>query len=240
MKRYFAKSYTTPIIAQDANTREALAIEKWPELNDARGPIQTSFGNDQHPVRKAWAESFLAKEQYHASDPFMECSTGAFSCLSSISPQGTRSYSASAYFKPAESRANLQLLTNVYVDRLLIKSDQKDGSAPKAVGVQYTVNGEVKTVMAKKEVILAAGALQSPKILQLSGIGPSELLQKNAVDIAVDLPGVGQNLQGELFVSTVASMGLPKSCLFATCWAKMTVTIWILFDRIWQLSKTTC
>lgn len=197
MKGYFARSYTTPTIAQDANTREALAIENWPELNDARGPIQTSFGNEHHPIRKAWAESFLAKEQYHAGDPFIECSTGAFSCLSSISPQGMRSYSASAYLGPAKLRGNLHVLTNVHVDKVLIERFQNDGSATRAVGVQYTVNGSVKTAKAKKEVILAAGALQSPKILQLSGVGPSEILQRHSVNVIVDLPGVGQNLQGE-------------------------------------------
>lgn len=198
MKGYFAKSYTTPTVAEDDTARQALAIEKWPELNDARGPLQTSFGNEHHPIRRAWAESFLAQGQYHSGDPFIECSTGAFSCLSSISQQGTRSYSASAYLEPVKLRDNLHVMTNVHVHKVLTDRGQIDSSDTRAVGVQYTVKGAVKTAMAKKEVILAAGALQSPKILQLSGIGPSALLLRHSVNVVVDLPGVGQNLQGDL------------------------------------------
>lgn len=208
LRGYFAKSYTTPAVAQDSKAREGLAIEAWAELNDASGPIQTSFGNEQHPVRKAWAESFLAREQYHAGDPFVQCTVGSFSCLSSISPQGTRSYAASAYLKPAESRGNLHVLTNVHVEKILVEQDKNDGSTARATGVQYKADGAVKTAIANKEVILAAGALQSPKILQLSGVGPSELLHKHAIDTVVDLPGVGQNLQGTHQGSLLRSLSL--------------------------------
>lgn len=196
LKGYFAKSYTTPAAAHDAKAREALAIENWPRVNDAKGPIQTSFGNEVHPVRKAWAEAFLARGQYTACDPFVQCSVGAFSCLSSISPQGTRSYSASAYYKPAEPRGNLHVLTNAYVEKILVEKGIHDSSSTRAVGVQYNLDGAVKIASANKEVILAAGAFQSPKILQLSGIGPTELLQRCHIDVTTDLPGVGQNLQG--------------------------------------------
>lgn len=209
LRGYFAKSYTPPAVADESKAREALAIEGWAELNNASGPIQTSFGNEQHPVRKAWAESFLAQEQYHASDPFVQCTVGSFSSLSSISPQGTRSYATSAYFKPAESRGNLHLLTNVLVERVLVEKDKADGTTARATGVQYKSNGAVKIATANKEVILAAGALQSPKILQLSGIGPSELLQKHTIDTVVNLPGVGQNLQGTRYLLRSSFLEFP-------------------------------
>lgn len=192
-------------------------------MDDARGPIQTSFGNEQHPIRKAWGEFFSDREHYHAGDPFIEYSTGAFSCLSSISPQGTRSYSASAYLGPAKIRGNLHVLTNVHVDKVLIEKDQNDGSATRAVGVQYTVNGSVKTAKAKKEVILAAGALQSPKILQLSGVGPIKILQRHSVNVVVHLPGVGK-----IYKVSIHATSPPHVLPFVTCKAKITATIQIL------------
>lgn len=103
-----------------------------------------------------------------------------------------RSYSASAYYKPVELRQNLHVLTNSHVEKILF--DKRD--PPKAIGVQYSLEGALKEASAKKEVILAAGALQSPKILELSGVGEAELLQKHGINVVIDLPGVGQNLQG--------------------------------------------
>lgn len=168
-----------------------------------RHPLAT---NNTRSGRRA--ESFLTREQYHAGDPFVQCTFGAFSCLSSISPQGTRSYSASAYLEPVRLRENLHVLTNVHVDKVLIERGQNDGSATRAVGVQYTVHGAVNIDVAKKEVILAAGALQSPKILQFSGVGPSELLQRHFLDVVVDIPGVRRNLQGAFSFPWSSANGL--------------------------------
>lgn len=190
LKDYFSKVYSSPTVAQDA--KENLAIEDWPGLNEAKGPIQTSFGNKTHPIRRAWAELFRSSEQYNAGDPFIHSSVGSFSCLASIDSEGKRSNSASAYYKPAESRQNLHVLTNSFVERVLFD----ESKPPRAIGVQYNLDGVSKTVQAKSEVILAAGAFQSPKILQLSGVGRAELLEQHGIDIVMDLPGVGQNLQG--------------------------------------------
>jgi choline dehydrogenase-like flavoprotein len=190
LKDYFSKAYSSPTVAQDV--KEGLAIESWPELNEAKGPIQTSFGNETHPIRKAWAELFRSSGQHNAVDPFIHSSVGSFSCLASIDSEGKRSNSASAYYKPVESRKNLHVLTNALVERVLFD----ESKPPKSIGVQYSFDGASKTVQARREVILAAGAFQSPKILQLSGAGGAELLKKHGIDIVMDLPGVGQNLQG--------------------------------------------
>ncbi|KOC08118.1 putative glucose-methanol-choline (gmc) oxidoreductase [Aspergillus flavus AF70] len=196
LKDYFSKVYSSPTVAQDA--KENLAIEDWPGLNEAKGPIQTSFGNKTHPIRRAWAELFRSSEQHNAGDPFIHSSVGSFSCLASIDSEGKRSNSASAYYKPAESRQNLHVLTNSFVERVLFD----ESKPPRAIGVQYNLNGVSKTVQAKSEVILAAGAFQSPKILQLSGVGRAELLEQHGIDIVMDLPGVGQNLQDHMILYT--------------------------------------
>ncbi|CAK41595.1 uncharacterized protein An13g01960 [Aspergillus niger] len=203
LRDYFSKAYSSPTVTQDA--KEGLAIEGWPELNEAKGPIQTSFGNEAHPIRKAWAELFRNNGQYNAGDPFIHSSVGSFSCLASIDSEGKRSNSTSAYYKPVELRHNLHVLTNSLVEKILFD----ESKPPRAIGVQYSHDGVSKTFQARNEVILAAGAFQSPKILQLSGVGGAELLEKHGIDIVMDLPGVGQNLQDHM-ISYTAFQAKPE------------------------------
>ncbi|RDH28695.1 aryl-alcohol dehydrogenase [Aspergillus welwitschiae] len=203
LRNYFSKAYSSPTVTQDA--KEGLAIEGWPKLNEAKGPIQTSFGNEAHPIRKAWAELFRNNGQYNAGDPFIHSSVGSFSCLASIDSEGKRSNSTSAYYKPVELRQNLHVLTNSLVEKILFD----ESKPPRAIGVQYSHDGVSKTFQARKEVILAAGAFQSPKILQLSGVGGAELLEKHGIDIVMDLPGVGQNLQDHM-ISYTAFQAKPE------------------------------
>ena len=98
-----------------------------------------------------------------------------------------RCSAATAYLKPARGRPNLRVETGAHVTSLVFEGR-------KAVGVRYR-NTEVK---ARREVILAAGALQSPQLLQLSGIGPGEVLQRHGIPVVAELPGVGANLQDHL------------------------------------------
>ncbi|KAK2600091.1 hypothetical protein QQS21_005177 [Conoideocrella luteorostrata] len=192
LQGYLSKAYRSPVVSHDAKVD--LATEDWPELNHAKGPIQTSFGNETHPIRKAWTETFRSAGQNSSRDPFIHSSVGAFSCLASIDSHGQRSYSASAYYKPNKLRRNLHVLTNTHVERILLNKSGA-GNSLKAVGIQYRNKDTKITVNARKEVILAAGAFQSPKLLELSGIGGAELLHQHGIDVAVNLPGVGQNLQ---------------------------------------------
>jgi choline dehydrogenase len=104
---------------------------------------------------------------------------------------GWRISSATAYLKPVRSRANLRIETGAHATRILLEGRR-------AAGVQYRQNGELKTAKAGREVILSAGALQSPQLMQLSGIGPAALLRQHNIDVVHELPGVGQNLQDHL------------------------------------------
>lgn len=104
---------------------------------------------------------------------------------------GWRISSAVAYLKPAKGRSNLRIETDAQATGLIMQGKR-------AVGVRYVQNGVVKEARASREVILSAGALQSPQLLQLSGIGPASLLQHHGIDVVHDLPGVGQNLQDHL------------------------------------------
>ena len=113
-----------------------------------------------------------------------------------IGKDGRRCNAAVAFLDPIRSRPNLTLKTGAEVTRLLI-------GGKRAVGVEYQQDGQTHQVRADREVIVSAGALQSPKLLMLSGIGPAEQLRKHGIPVVVDLPGVGQNLQDHVQVPFV-------------------------------------
>jgi len=105
--------------------------------------------------------------------------------------KGWRSSSATAYLRTAERRANLRVETDAHATRILFEGTR-------AVGVRYRQGSVEKEIRASREVILCAGAIQSPQLLQLSGIGPAGLLQSFKLPVVKDLPGVGENLQDHL------------------------------------------
>ncbi|KAI0489588.1 oxidoreductase [Xylaria cf. heliscus] len=196
LQPYFSKAYTSPSPV-DTKSSKVLGIDKWAVLNAAAtGPLRTSFPADiTDPVREAWADTFAAENLLMSNDPFVNPSVGSFSCLACITPDTKeRSYSVSAYYQPVQGRENLHVLTNAEVVRILF--DKTESGCPiRASGVQYKHEGSTLVVNVIKEVILAAGALQSPKVLELSGIGDAKLLQRLGIDVVLDLPGIGENLQ---------------------------------------------
>lgn len=112
---------------------------------------------------------------------------------------GMRHSAATAFLKPALHCANLTVITNALVKQILIEHE-------KATGVEYiTGKNSTQKVYASKEVILSAGAFQSPQLLMLSGIGDAEELNAHGITVKKDLPGVGKNLQDHLFV-TISSL----------------------------------
>lgn len=101
--------------------------------------------------------------------------------------KGRRSCTAEAYLKPASNRGNLQVVTEAAVSRIVF-----DGKV--AIGVTYKSHGQERFVKARKEIVISAGALRTPQLLQLSGIGPAELLRSLGLPVISDLNGVGENL----------------------------------------------
>lgn len=197
LQKYIKRAYSSPAV--DKDTQKALAIDGWAvEDVPPKGPILTSFSNPLSPsIQEAWTATFKNLGLRKSRDPFIEASVGSFSQLNSISPHTKeRSHAATAYYHPVKDRENLVVITGALVEKILF--DTRSSLDTKAKVVQYRHNGEVKTVAATKEVILAAGPLQSPKILELSGIGNSELLKKHGIDVVKHLPGVGENLQDHL------------------------------------------
>ncbi|MCV6798398.1 choline dehydrogenase [Achromobacter ruhlandii] len=109
---------------------------------------------------------------------------------------GRRCSTAVAYLRPARGRANLRVETGAHAMAILFEGTR-------ACGVRYRQDGQVRTLRARREVILCAGALQSPQLLQLSGVGPAALLRRFGIGVVRDLPGVGENLQDHLQIRLI-------------------------------------
>jgi len=107
---------------------------------------------------------------------------------------GQRHSGADAYLKPALGRSNLKVLTGAQATRVLLESNR-------AVGVEYVSKGATASIVADREVILSGGAINSPQLLLLSGIGPAEELKRAGIRAVTNLPGVGKNLQDHPMVS---------------------------------------
>ena len=162
------------------------------EFAATSGPIQASFPEVHGPLGKAWPETFKNLGFAMTTDPLSGQSTGGFSYLSSVTKTRERSHAGAAYYAPVADRPNLHLLTESLVEKIIL---EKSGSGVVATGVQFLRNGRSEVRKATSEVLLCAGAFQSPQILELSGIGPPKLLQSYGIDIVVENPNVGENLQ---------------------------------------------
>ena len=110
--------------------------------------------------------------------------------------KGWRCSAATAYLKPARRRSNLRIETGAHATQLLLEGRR-------ATGVSYRQNGHDVQARCAREVLLAAGTIQSPQLLQLSGIGPPALLAQHGIDVVHDLPGVGENLQDHLQIRLI-------------------------------------
>ncbi|KAF2007336.1 GMC oxidoreductase [Amniculicola lignicola CBS 123094] len=165
-----------------------------PSLRGTSGPIETSFCEADFAWHQdAWPKTCINAGYPQPCDPRTGSALGGFNQLTTVDPKTVqRSYSASAYYEPNASRSNLSVLTNALVAK--IEFDKSGYGNAKATGVQFMVENETYTVRANKEVIVCGGVVKSPQLLELSGIGSSALLQRVGVDILVDNPGVGENL----------------------------------------------
>ena len=125
---------------------------------------------------------------------------GGFIATSTINPANwTRSYSRSAYIDPLPPRANLAILANATVTRLVFAANSTQGNLTvSSVEFAASRTAQRQTVSVTKEVILAGGAIGSPQVLMLSGVGPKDVLDAVNIAVNVELPGVGQHLQDHI------------------------------------------
>ncbi len=161
------------------------------EYRSQHGPLAVNNGNNmQNPLYRAFIE---AGEQagYMKTADYNGRQQEGFGPMHMTVKDGVRWSTANAYLKPALERPNLQVITGALSQRILL-----DGK--RASGVEFLRDGNKQTLSASREVILSAGPIASPHLLQLSGIGPAAVLQQAGIEVAHDLPGVGENLQDHL------------------------------------------
>jgi choline dehydrogenase len=170
-------------------------IEKYKgKLSDYRGEsgplIVTDIPSD--PLTEAFIGAGV-ELGWRRNDDYNGATQDGFGTFQSTIDEGKRQSTAVGYLHPAEHRPNLTVWTDTLVTRVLFEGKQ-------ASGVVYRKDGLEREEWVKKEVILAGGAINSPQILLLSGIGPADQLQALDIPVVADLPGVGCNLQDHLGV----------------------------------------
>lgn len=156
------------------------------------------------PVKDAFAELGVPVTQDSAAGKALDL----FWIPLAIDPDTySRQFARTAYVDPAIERSNFHILVGQTVSKIITK---KVGKKIIVTGVEYSSSADepVKVATAKKEVVLSAGSIASPRLLQLSGIGPKPLLEKVGVPVVVDLPAVGSNYQDHNTITAVYSSKL--------------------------------
>jgi choline dehydrogenase len=172
------------------------------ELRGGSGPLTVSRSNRSWPIVDAWVEAaqaagFPYNDDYNAQDQY---GVGYFQLTAR---KGLRCSSAKAYLKPIRNRKNLHVITNVLTTRVLF-----DGK--RAIGIEGISGGERVEIKARGEVILSAGAIGSPQILMLSGVGPGDQLGAHGIGVVHASAGVGKNLQDHLQARPVYKCSVPS------------------------------
>jgi choline dehydrogenase len=170
------------------------------EYHGASGPLDVRPLPNPSPAAEAFVEAAGRLPEFRHSQPGFDFNgpqqqNGAGLYRVTVSPEGRRASAAVAFLDPLRDRSTLRVETNTFVTGIAIEGRR-------AVGVRCQVNGEQQVLHAEREVILAAGAFESPRLLLLSGIGPAAHLRMLGIQPLVDLPGVGQNLQDHLMMVT--------------------------------------
>ncbi|WDE03771.1 choline dehydrogenase [Thalassomonas viridans] len=155
------------------------------------GPLGVNNGNEMaNPLYKAFIKAGVDAGYMETGD-YNGARQEGFGPMHMTIKEGVRHSTANAYLRPAMSRENLTVVTHALVHKVLL-------AGKKAVGIRYERKGQLVEVKANKEVVLSAGPVGSPHILQLSGIGAKAVLEKAGIETLHELPGVGENLQDHL------------------------------------------
>ncbi|KAL6875831.1 GMC oxidoreductase [Trichoderma longibrachiatum] len=156
------------------------------------GPLQLSYPKDTDNVWPSIWQQTLEGLGFPKSEDTTKQSCGPIFVPDTIHPASkTRSYAGNAYLEPARSRENLTVIPKAAVSRILF---DRTGNAVTATGIEYIKDNKTQTA-AGKEIILTAGTINSPRLLELSGIGDAKRLEKLGIEVIVNNPNVGENLQ---------------------------------------------
>ena len=182
-------------IRSEDNARGASA------LHGAGGPLAVADIGERSELVDAFIEG-AAELGFPRNDDFNGLEQEGAGYYQLTTRNGLRCSAADAYLKPARRRPNLAVETDAHATRILF-----DGA--RACGVAFRRRGVEREARAAREVLVSAGSLQSPQLLQLSGIGPGDLLNRHGIPVRRDLPGVGANLQDHLQVRVMYQCSKP-------------------------------
>ncbi|EYE92867.1 GMC family oxidoreductase [Aspergillus ruber CBS 135680] len=183
-------TYTRP----SDTTSSLLGIDEYmkTEAQGVDGPVPVTLPDVYSEFNQAWNETFHELGWKASGDPIAGDNIGAFTNPLTVDRNGRRGYATAYYTPQVAQRPNLHLQAETLVEKILF---DQSGETPRATGVQIRTKDGSACITARREVILSAGSLNSPQILELSGIGQADRLQKQDIPVVVDRPGVGENLQ---------------------------------------------
>ncbi len=189
----------SPMVRKDGITNRVCLTLKRPKpgfrvenaYRGEKGELGVNNGNEmQNPLYHAFINAGK-QAGYPVTNDYNGEQQEGFGPMHMTVKNGVRCSASHAYLDPIKNRDNLTIVTGALVHKVLLKDK-------KAVGVRYERKGKVEEVHASAEVILSAGPIGSPHLLQLSGIGEKETLKKAGIELQHELPGVGENLQDHL------------------------------------------
>ena len=171
------------------------------EYRGVGGPLNVADMPGRHVLLDAVIDAAVAAG-YKRNPDYNGADQEGFGYYQVTQKRGRRNSAAAAYLHPVRSRPNLTVETGAHAKKILFEGKR-------AVGVSYDLNGSPREARAGREVLLAAGAVQSPQILELSGIGRPELLREHGIEVLHALPGVGENHQDHYVCRTVQRINCP-------------------------------
>ncbi len=155
------------------------------------GPLYVQRGKMQNPLYRAFIEAGH-QAGFELTEDYNGLKQEGFGAMEQTIHDGVRWSTANAYLKPTLKRENISMINGLA--RKIVIENQR------AIGVEIESGGQVQVVRARREVIVAASSINSPKLLLLSGIGPAAVLKSHGIEVVADRPGVGKNLQDHLEV----------------------------------------
>ena len=171
------------------------------EFHGADGPLPVSNLSHADPLSAAFIEA-AAQTGIPRNPDFNGATQEGAGFFQTTTRYGRRASTAVAYLRPAKARKNLHVETSALAQRIVFEGRR-------AAAVEYRRQGALQTVRARKEILVSSGAYNSPQLLQLSGVGPAELLRTHGIDVVLDAPGVGHDLQDHLQVRVVTRCTQP-------------------------------
>jgi choline dehydrogenase len=165
------------------------------KYHGADGPLPVSDWRHVDPLSEAFVVA-AAETGIPTNPDFNGASQEGAGFFQTTTRRGRRASTAFSYLRPAKRRSNLRIETAALAQRIMFEGRR-------ARAVEYRQDGNLRTARARREILVASGAYNSPQLLQLSGVGPAELLKHHGIDIVLDSPGVGNDLQDHMQVRLI-------------------------------------